>query len=91
MAFPAENIELEDGVAVRRGDGVATDEDAGIASSSASRAFSSGQSSFVDLDIDHEPGQESSLPPADKGVQAWFFCEFSSMTTGDENIHADIP
>ena len=72
MAFPAENIELEDGVAVQRGDGVATNEDAGIASSSTSRAFSSGQSSFVDLAIERE-GHESALPPADRGLQAWFF------------------
>ncbi|KAL1757924.1 major facilitator superfamily domain-containing protein [Schizophyllum commune] len=70
MAFSAENIELEDGVAVRRG--VATNDDAGIASSSASLAFSSAQLSFVDLDLERE-GHESSLPPADKGLQAWFF------------------
>ncbi|KAI5825129.1 MFS general substrate transporter [Schizophyllum commune Tattone D] len=72
MAFPAENIELEDGAAFRRGDGVATNEDAGIASSSESRAFSSGQSSVVDLAFGNE-GPESSLPPADRGLQAWFF------------------
>ncbi|KAL1719596.1 major facilitator superfamily domain-containing protein [Schizophyllum commune] len=72
MAFPAENIELEEGMSFRCGDGPAKNVEDTIPSSSASWAVSSGQSSFVDLDIEHD-GHESALPPADKGLQAWFF------------------
>ncbi|KAI5896482.1 MFS general substrate transporter [Schizophyllum commune H4-8] len=72
MAFPADTIELEDGVAFRHGEGAACIEDA-IPSSSASRVLSSGTSSFADLDTTDHEGHESAFPPADKGTQAWFF------------------